>query len=145
MPDHSPDAEIVEVTPQLAETWLSRNTNNRNVRRSVIDAYARDIEAGRWRLNGETIKFGPSGVLLDGQHRLSAVVQADVAVPMVVVRNLGDHVMATVDTGAKRSYADALKLAGEENTTTLAAVVRRAVMWGAGHADQHGRDQADGA
>ncbi|WGY04333.1 hypothetical protein QI633_11305 [Nocardioides sp. QY071] len=129
MPDHSPDVEIVEVTPQLAETWLSRNTNNRNVRRSVIDAYARDIAAGRWRLNGETIKFGPSGVLLDGQHRLGAVVQADTSVPMVVVRNLSDDVMSTVDTGAKRSYADALKLAGEENTTTLAAVVRRAVMW----------------
>ncbi|GAA1543618.1 hypothetical protein [Nocardioides humi] len=129
--DHAdrPDVEIVEVTPQIAETWLSRNPNNRNLRRPVVDSYARDIEAGRWRLNGETVKFGPGGVLLDGQHRLSAVVQAGTSVPMVVVRNLGGDVMATVDTGAKRSYADALKLAGEENTTTLAAVVRRAVMW----------------
>ncbi len=124
-----PDAEIVEVTPQLAETWLSRNLNNRNMRRAVVDSYCRDIEAGRWRLNGETIKFGPNGVLLDGQHRLSAVVQAGATIPMVVVRNLSDDVMATVDVGAKRSYADALKLAGEDNTPTLAAVVRRAVLW----------------
>lgn len=129
MPDHSPDVEIVDVTPELAETWLSRNPKNRNLQRAVVDSYARDIEAGRWRLNGETIKFGPSGVLLDGQHRLSAVIQANTAVPMVIVRNLGNDVMATVDTGAKRSYADALKLAGEENTSTLPAVVRRAVMW----------------
>lgn len=129
MPDHSPAVEIVDVTPELAETWLSRNPNNRNIRRAVVDGYARDIEAGRWRLNGETIKFGPRGQLLDGQHRLSAVAQTGATVPMVVVRDLADDVMVTVDTGAKRSYADALKLAGEENTSTLAAVVRRAVMW----------------
>ncbi|MFW6869214.1 hypothetical protein ACOACQ_17635 [Nocardioides sp. CPCC 206347] len=129
MPDPSPAVEIVDVTPELAETWLSRNPNNRNIRRAVVDGYARDIEAGRWRLNGETIKFGPRGQLLDGQHRLSAVAQTGVTIPMVVVRDLADDVMATVDTGAKRSYADALKLAGEENTSTLAAVVRRAVMW----------------
>lgn len=128
MPE-TPTVEIVDVTPELAETWLSRNTNNRNVRRAVVDAYARDIESGRWRLNGETIKFGPGGQLLDGQHRLSAIVQADAAVAMVVVRGLADDVMPTVDTGAKRSYADALKLSGEDNTSTLAAVVRRAVMW----------------
>lgn len=124
-----PSVEIVDVTPQLAETWLSRNPNNRNVRRAVVDSYARDIEAGRWRLNGETIKFGPGGVLLDGQHRLSAVAQTGTTVQMVIVRDLSNDVMATVDTGAKRSYGDALKLAGEDNTSTLAAVIRRAVMW----------------
>lgn len=130
MPDHpDPSVEIVDVTPQLAETWLSRNPNNRNLRRAVVDSYARDIAAGRWRLNGESIKFGAAGHLLDGQHRLSAVIQAETAVQMVVVRHLAADVMPTVDTGAKRSYGDALKLAGEENTATLAAVVRRAVMW----------------
>lgn len=48
---------------------------------------------------------------------------------MVVVRGLTPDVMPTVDAGAKRTYSDALKLAGEENTATLAAVCRRAVMW----------------
>jgi hypothetical protein len=50
-------------------------------------------------------------------------------VPMVVVRGLSPDVMPTVDAGAKRSYSDALKLQGEDNTSTLAAVARRAVMW----------------
>lgn len=124
-----PTAEILDVSPELAATWLSRNPNNRNLRKGVVDSYARDMEAGRWRLNGETVKFSAAGNLYDGQHRLNAVVQSGTTVPMVVIRGLGDDVMPTVDAGAKRSYSDALKLSGEENTSTLAAVARRAVMW----------------
>lgn len=125
----APTVEILDVSPALAETWLSRNPNNRNLRKAVVDGYARDMEAGRWRLNGETVKFSAMGQLYDGQHRLNAVVQSGTTVPMVVIRGLGDDVMPTVDAGAKRSYSDALKLSGEENTSTLAAVARRAVMW----------------
>lgn len=125
----SPTVEIVDVTPAMAESWLAKNPNNRNLRQPVVSSYARDILAGNWMLNGETIKFDQSGKLIDGQHRLSAVVAADVTVPMVVMRGVDADVMDTVDVGAKRTYADALKLQGEDNTTTLAAVVRRASMW----------------
>ncbi len=125
----TPTVEILDVDPHLAETWLARNPNNRNLRKAVVEGYARDMAAGRWRLNGETIKFAADGHLYDGQHRLNAVILANVTVPMVIVRGLSPDVMPTVDAGAKRSYSDALKLQGEENTSTLAAVARRAVMW----------------
>jgi hypothetical protein len=125
----SPTVEIVDVTPSMAEAWLSKNPNNRNLRHPVVNSYARDMLAGNWMLNGETLKFDQSGKLIDGQHRLTAIVVADVTVSMVVMRGVDAGVMDTVDVGAKRTYADALKLQGEENTTTLAAVVRRAVMW----------------
>ncbi|WP_344008681.1 hypothetical protein [Nocardioides lentus] len=75
------------------------------------------------------MKFSADGKLLDGQQRLTALVQAQISTPMVVVRGLTPDVMPTVDAGAKRNYSDALKLTGEENTATLAAVCRRAVMW----------------
>jgi hypothetical protein len=128
----TPTVEIVDVTPELAERWLARNPNNRNIRKAVIEGYARDMRTGDWVLNGETLKFDTSGRLIDGQHRLSAVIAADTSVPMIVVRGVDESVMDTVDAGAKRTYADALKLQGEENTTTLAAVARRAVMWSKG-------------
>jgi hypothetical protein len=124
-----PTVEIVEVSPELAESWLSKNPNNRNLRRSVVDGYARDMSAERWALNGETVKFAADGHLFDGQHRLNAIIVSGTTVPMVVVRGLSPDVMPTVDAGAKRSYSDALKLQGEDNTSTLAAVARRAVMW----------------
>lgn len=128
-----PTVEIIDVTPQTAEEWLSHNSSNRNLRRRVIDAYARDMLAGNWVLNGETVKFSTDGQLYDGQHRLNAVVLAATTVPMIVVRGLASGVMPTVDAGAKRSYSDALRLQGEENTATLAAVTRRAAMWARGY------------
>ena len=130
---NSPTVEIVDVTPEMAEQWLSRNPNNRNLRGQVIDSYARDMAAGSWVLNGETVKISPAGQLLDGQHRLNAVVEAGVTVPMIVVRDIPPEVMPTVDAGAKRTYADALKIQGEENTSVLAAVTRRAVLWTRGY------------
>lgn len=129
---NSPTVEILNVSPELAESWLARNTNNRNLRKAVIAGYARDMLAGEWLLNGETIKFDTRGHLIDGQHRLSAIVLAETTAPMIIVRGVQDDVMDTVDAGAKRSYADALKIQGEGNTTTLAAIARRAVMWSKG-------------
>lgn len=131
MPDNI-TVEIVQVSPAMAEAWLSKNPNNRNLRKAMVEAYARDMLSGRWILNGETIKLDGAGRLLDGQHRASAVILADSTVPMIVVTGMTEDVMPTVDAGAKRTYADALKLQGEENSPTLAAVTRRAVMWSRG-------------
>src|SRR5262245_34900010 len=95
-----PTAEVVEVSPALAEEWLSKNPNNRNLRRPVVDSYARDMSAGHWHLNGETIKFAANGELLDGQHRLHAIAVSGNSVSMVVIRGLSADVMLTVDSGA---------------------------------------------
>jgi hypothetical protein len=43
----------------------------------------------------------------------------------------------TIDTGMKRSFADALKLKGETNCTALAAVTRRAYLWNQGYRRAH--------
>ena len=126
---NSPSVEILDVSPATAESWLARNPNNRNLRKPLVESYARDMLAGRWALNGESIKFDTAGHLCDGQHRLNAIVQSGQTVPMVIIRGLAPEVMQSVDAGAKRSYSDALKLMGEDNTSTLAAVCRRAVMW----------------
>jgi hypothetical protein len=76
-----PTVQIIDVDPATAESWLAKNPNNRNLRVPVVQSYARDMVSGNWMLNGETIKFDQSGKLIDGQHRLSAVVTADVTVP----------------------------------------------------------------
>lgn len=127
-----PRIAVIAVTPDMAERWLGKNLNNRNIRKPVYAGYARDMRAGRWQLNGETIKFAEDGTLLDGQHRLHAVIAAGVSVPMLVVRGIPMKAMPTVDTGAGRKFSDVLKIEGDSNTSTLAALVRRAWMWDQG-------------
>lgn len=137
-----PQYRVVDVTPALAEKWLAQNTHNRNLRDKAILAYARDMEAGHWAENGESVKFSKGavlllegqpplygGTLLDGQHRLQAVTLAGVTVKLLVVTGLEHHTQETMDDGRKRTLSDALALRGEQNAVSLAAVLRRALMW----------------
>lgn len=124
--------ERIDVTPEIAHEWLGYNTHNRRLRQRVVEAYARDMTAGHWRWNGESVKFAADGTLLDGQHRLAAVVKADVTVPMLVIRGLPAETQDTVDGGAKRKFADVLQLRGETSSSILAAVVRRVTLWESG-------------
>lgn len=124
-----PTARIVKVTPKLAEEWIGRNTRNRHVRHPAVAAYARDMTAGAWHLNGESVKFSRNGVLLDGQHRLLAVIESGVTVPMLLVEGLPAEAQDTVDAGAKRTAADVLGLRSEQHAVLLAAIARRAIIW----------------
>ncbi len=126
------EVELVKITPELAREWLGYNTHNRRLRDRVVKAYATDMGNGDWRWNGESIKFAHDGTLLDGQHRLAAVAEADVTVPMLVVRGLPAETQETMDGGAKRKFGDVLQLRGETSSVTLAAVVRLVTLWEAG-------------
>ncbi|MEV5140331.1 hypothetical protein AB0K71_06020 [Streptomyces syringium] len=117
------------VTPEMAKELLKRNTHNRNLRERAVADYARDMAAGKWLMNGEAIKFAADGTLLDGQHRLHAVVAAGVPVMMLVVTGLDASTQETMDAGRRRNAADAFSLRGEVNATVLASTLKRVWMW----------------
>ena len=125
-------AEFETITPDLAREYLTHNTHNRNVRTHRVKSYAEDMKAGRWAVNGEAIKFAVDGTLLDGQHRLYAIIEADVAVQVLVIRGIAPDAQNTMDTGANRRLSDILTLAGEKNTTTLASAIRGVHIWESG-------------
>lgn len=53
------------------------NIGNRSYSRSNTDIYKQDILRGRWKLNGHSRIIGKTGVILSGQHVLTALVLAD--------------------------------------------------------------------
>lgn len=118
----TPTSSIETITPEIAQQWLGLNVHNRHTRNVIVDRYARDMESGNWQFTGEALKFSADGTLLDGQHRLQAIVKAGATLPMLVVRGLPAEAQTVMDTGAKRSASDALALHGERNTALLAAV-----------------------
>lgn len=115
---------VEKVTPERAAEWLRLNVNNRNVRPHTVGQYAEDMRQGRWRVNGDPVRFNDAGELVDGQHRLEACVVADVAFDTVVIRGLSDEDKVTFDSGVKRTLADVLKFRGERSTHQLAAGIR---------------------
>jgi hypothetical protein len=121
--------ELVHVTPELALEWLERNTNNRKLRTEVVAKLGRDLHAGRFAENGDAVRFDVAGKLADGQHRLHAIAASGTAAWLLVVSNLPETARDTVDDGAKRTMADRFAFHGEASPSTLAATVRRAILW----------------
>lgn len=112
------------ITPEIAKTMLGENVNNRCISRDNVNLFAREIRNGEWRFNGEAIKFGKDGRLLDGQHRLLAVIAADKPLTTLVIRGLEDETQQTMDSGKTRTLGDVLTLRGEKNSTQLASLAR---------------------
>lgn len=124
------ETETRLVNPVEAQAWLDEaNVNNRTLRETVVKRYARDIENGLWLDTYDPIKFDTTGKLIDGQHRLAAVVMADEPVRFTIVRNLDPVTQAVVDTGSVRTLKDALDWSGFTNTAQLAASVTMAIQY----------------
>jgi hypothetical protein len=127
---------VVRVTPQLAGRWLAANTQNRTLRKPTVDAYVRDMRNGDWKLNHQGVAFFADGILMDGQHRLTSIVNAGVTVDLVVSTGwprdkatVRTKTMDTVDRGANRSIADALGLShGIQDARYTVATVRTVCM-----------------
>lgn len=97
--------EVIDVGPPIAKEWLELNhERNRTVSWPRVKTISRDMKAGAWKLTHQAICFGGDGKLIDGQHRLYAVVDADVTVPMLVVRSSLSF-DDPIDRGAGRSIA----------------------------------------
>lgn len=109
--------------PKQAASLLAGNARNRNVIRTKVEMWSRSMAAGEWILNGESIKVASDGTLLDGQHRLMAIVHSGVTIETFVVRGLPPVAQETVDIGDRRSVSDILTLRGEVNTLALAAAL----------------------
>lgn len=98
--------EEVDVTPDLAARWLEKNhPNNRPVAWRRVEAFASDMRAGAWMLTHQGICFDGDGRLIDGQHRLHAVIGAKMTVRMLVVRNAAGTFQDPIDRAGPRSIA----------------------------------------
>ena len=120
--------KIETITPELAKRILEKNyKKQRSVRKSHCTYLAKEMREGRWRVNGETIVFSEKGTLINGQHRINAVVQSGVACDFLVVRDIPEDYFNTMDKVAPRNGADALTIAGFKNSAYKAAAAQ--IFW----------------
>lgn len=124
--DQQLTAGFETITPEMAERYLGKNVGNRSFKSRKVAAYTRDIMAGAFQVTGEAIKFDWNGRLIDGQNRLAAIINADKPITTLVVRGLDPASQQVLDTGAKRSHGDALKIHGASTGSlqSLGAAIR---------------------
>lgn len=112
------------ITPQIASNYLESNIHNRKIKNSILSRYVYDMTNGNWTFDGSPIKFSKNGVLLDGQHRLQAIVNSNVTLPFLTIRGLDDKSQDVMDTGAKRTAGDVFQLRGKSNAANYAAIIK---------------------
>src|SRR5690242_4011344 len=121
----SPSAQYEIITPAIAEAYLAKNEINRTVRKAAVSAYARDMANGDWITTGEAIQFDWFDRMIDGQHRLLAIIEAGVSIQFLVVRGLDPKAQKRIDSGIVRAFADQLKMADIPESLSVASALRR--------------------
>ena len=130
---HEPHNEIMEVTPAVAERWLEGNEGNRRLNWNYIAQLARDMKAGRFACTHQGLAFDIHGRLIDGQHRLWAVLEAEVTVRMRVFFNEPPENLLHIDGNCPWQMADRMTMGrtlGTVRSTELATL--RAMVGGLG-------------
>lgn len=112
--------EEVEVTPEIAEEWFGTMGVNRRLSDSNLSAIATAMEEGNWHNDGTPIRFNEQGQMIDGQHRCMAIVMTGKTQKLLVIRNVPNEAMTTLDTGKSRSRADVLQIHDPELQDVMA-------------------------
>lgn len=112
---------MIDLTPALASLLLDRNPANRKISANQVERFSYEIMGGRWMFNGEPIIVSDTGELNDGQHRCSAVIEAGVPIPIVMLVGVPRGSRTTLDQGRTRTAGDYLFMEGHVKTPSLAA------------------------
>lgn len=115
---------IKEITPELAAEYLKYNLENRQIKKDTVSRYAAEMKEGNWLENNQGIGFNIKGILIDGQHRLLAIIESGCTITMAVYENLSSDAIRTVDIGLRRNLADLMTLHGAKNKNMSASALR---------------------
>ena len=127
-----PGAEVyfLDIAPATAGDIIDELMPvNRKEKIRKSGAFTRDIAAGRFFFNGDTIRFYADGALADGRHRLKAIREGGKTVRVLIVRGLARDALPTIDSGTARSGADALTILGHVSALHLQALARKVLLY----------------
>ena len=107
-----PVVAIETVTPTKAKNWLQGNVDNRKLRETRVLFFSRLLLDDEWELTGDAIVFDSEGILINGQHRLSAIVVSHVSAQFLVLRGVPSKSQEVMDQGLSRNLGDQLHRRG---------------------------------
>lgn len=118
-----PSAEVVTLTPMLAQLLLEKNPVNRPIGRYNLESLKADVANSRWEFNGESIVVAKTGPLIDGQHRCQTVIATGRSIETVIVFGPREEARYTIDIGKPKTAPNFLHMKGWADTNNLAAAI----------------------
>ena len=120
---------VLCIGPAEARALLAANKDNRPLRPKRVRFYAQTMLQKGWHLTHQGLGFSASGIGLDLQHRLNAVIESGMTIEIMVTEGLSDAAFEAIDQHERRSISDALRV---DRTVTECA--RLMLACGSGHA-----------
>jgi hypothetical protein len=112
------------ITPAIAKELLKNNKFNRRIRRLLVINYTNEMLNNKWKVDtGEMIKISKTGVILDGQHRLLAIVKSNKSIYFHIAFDIDDEVFDVIDTGKGRSSNDTFQVKGIQRDNVLPSTI----------------------
>lgn len=104
-----PSMMWLEVTPTLAKMMLALNLNNRRKNLKRVELLVRAMRNDQWFTQGDSIRFDTNWNLLDGQKRLTAIVESGRSQWLLVAWDIATAAARSVDRVEPRSCANDLE------------------------------------
>lgn len=113
------ETKLMTITPDMAKEWLENNfENNRKVNERWVNSLSRDMLSGHWGITNESIGFAEDGTLVDGQHRLRAILKANIPVNINVTTGIKMDAIRYIDCGKSRTLSDRMRVNGDDQLYT---------------------------
>jgi hypothetical protein len=127
--------EEMDIDEAKAKFMLSASRGNPRynkqnaVNRATVAKYANDMKNGRWQFSPEPISFNENGELVDGHHRLNAVIQSKTTVKFIVARNVPNETKI-FDRGLRRTTSQLIKFSENmDNILGTGQVLSAVKLW----------------
>lgn len=119
-------SEILKITPEMAKKFLAESKGNRTTSPLTVAKYAKMMQRGEWVLAPDFITFDEAGTLINGHHRLMAVIASGATVEMGVLFGVPHDNIQAIDIGKSRTLNDVVHFALPDmpNTNIVVATAR---------------------
>jgi hypothetical protein len=119
---------IETVTPEMAKCYLESNfSHQRSLGINHVNHLAQQMANDQWQMNGEPIIFDRINCLIDGQHRMHAIIKYGKPVQMAVIRGVDAESFMTINRGRTRTGGDLFAINGTPNSKRIAAVTANVI------------------
>jgi hypothetical protein len=129
-PYSKPHDERMLISPEQASFMLAYNGKNRPVSSAKVKRLAEKMSDKRWVFTHQGLGYSSEGLLIDGQHRLAAIMASGESCEFIVTYGLDPDVFDHVDTEGGRSASDLLAIRCPQlrNRGSLCAMGRAMLM-----------------
>lgn len=99
-------SKVQKISPKKAAEMLEANTSNRPLAKATVRWFAEAMRRGDWLVTHQGIAFDTNGALVDGQHRLAAIIEADLPIEMTVFTEVEPGTFDVQEAQRRRRVGD---------------------------------------